>query len=50
MMLQHLGENAKADAIMKALIAALGDVHARTGDLGGKGTTISFTDAIIQKL
>lgn len=50
MMLQHIGENAKADAIMKALIAALSDVNARTGDLGGKGTTQSFTDAIIQKL
>jgi isocitrate dehydrogenase (NAD+) len=50
MMLQHIGEPAKADAIMKALIAALADTNARTGDLGGKGNTISFTDAIIQKL
>ncbi|WP_413557858.1 isocitrate/isopropylmalate dehydrogenase family protein [Bdellovibrio sp. HCB209] len=50
MMLQHVGEPAKADAIMKALIAALSDINARTGDLGGKGTTQSFTDAIIQKL
>ncbi|MGE5086954.1 MAG: isocitrate/isopropylmalate dehydrogenase family protein [Bacillota bacterium] len=50
MMLQHVGENAKADAIMTALIAALSDINARTGDLGGKGSTISFTDAIIQKL
>ncbi|MGZ3770855.1 MAG: isocitrate/isopropylmalate dehydrogenase family protein [Bdellovibrio sp.] len=50
MMLQHIGENAKADAIMKALIEALSDVNARTGDLGGNGTTVSFTDAIIQKL
>ncbi|WP_413584776.1 isocitrate/isopropylmalate dehydrogenase family protein [Bdellovibrio sp. HCB274] len=50
MMLQHVGEGAKADAIMKALIAALSDINARTGDLGGKGTTQSFTDAIIQKL
>ena len=50
MMLQHVGENAKADSIMKALIAALSDINARTGDLGGKGSTVSFTDAIIQKL
>ncbi|KYG61688.1 isocitrate dehydrogenase [Bdellovibrio bacteriovorus] len=50
MMLQHVNEQTKADAIMKALIAALSDVNARTGDLGGKGTTVSFTDAIIQKL
>ncbi|XGC81834.1 isocitrate/isopropylmalate dehydrogenase family protein [Bdellovibrio bacteriovorus] len=50
MMLQHIGENTKADAIMKALIAALSDVNARTGDLGGHGSTTSFTDAIIQQL
>ena len=50
MMLQHIGETAKADAVMKALIATLGDINARTGDLGGKGNTVSFTDAIIQKL
>jgi Isocitrate/isopropylmalate dehydrogenase len=50
MMLQHIGENAKADAIMKALIAALADINCRTGDLGGKGNTTSFTDSIIQKL
>lgn len=50
MMLQHIGETQKADQIMKALIAVLGDTQARTGDLGGKGTTSSFTDAIIQKL
>ncbi|UOF02636.1 isocitrate/isopropylmalate dehydrogenase family protein [Bdellovibrio reynosensis] len=50
MMLQHIGENTKADAIMKALIAALSDVNARTGDLSGHGSTTSFTDAIIQQL
>ncbi len=50
MMLQHIGENHKADQIMKALIAVLGDSAARTGDLGGKGSTSSFTDALIQKL
>ncbi len=50
MMLQHIGETGKADAIMRALIIALSDINARTGDLGGRGTTVSFTDAIIQKL
>ncbi|AHI05377.1 3-isopropylmalate dehydrogenase [Bdellovibrio bacteriovorus W] len=50
MMLQHIGEHEKADHIMKALLTALADVNARTGDLGGKGSTSSFTDAIIQKL
>lgn len=50
MMLQHVGENDKANAIMKALLIALKDPNARTGDLGGKGNTVSFTDAIIQNL
>lgn len=50
MMLQHVGELQKADDIMKALIGALADVNARTGDLGGKGSTTSFGDAIIQNL
>lgn len=50
MMLQHIGEIQKADAIMKALIKALADDNARTGDLGGRGNTKSFTDALIQHL
>lgn len=50
MMLQHIGEIEKADSIMKALIRALADDNARTGDLGGRGNTKSFTDAIIQNL
>lgn len=50
MMLQHVGENSKADAVMAALVEALKDVNARTADLGGRGNTTSFTDAILQKL
>ncbi|QDK37133.1 isocitrate/isopropylmalate dehydrogenase family protein [Bdellovibrio sp. NC01] len=50
MLLQHVGENQKADQIMTALIKALSDINCRTGDLGGKGTTQSFADAIIQHL
>lgn len=50
MMLEHVGEKAKADAIMKALVETLNDVNARTADLGGKGNTVSFTDAIISRL
>lgn len=50
MMLQHVGENAKADAIMKALIETLKDPNARTADLGGKGSTSLFTDALLQHL
>lgn len=50
MMLQHIGEIQKADNIMKALIKALADDNARTGDLSGRGNTVSFTDAIIHHL
>jgi isocitrate dehydrogenase (NAD+) len=50
MMLQHVGETAKAAAVMKALLVALKDGAARTRDLGGQGTTVSFTDALIQAL
>lgn len=50
MMLEHIRETEKANQIMKALVKALADVAARTADLGGKGNTVSFTDAIIQHL
>lgn len=50
MMLEHVGELDKARAIMKALVKTLEDVNVRTGDLGGKGTTTSFTDAILKNL
>jgi isocitrate dehydrogenase (NAD+) len=50
MLLRHVGASDKADAIMKALIQALARVDARTGDLGGKGTTQSFTDAVLSYL
>lgn len=50
LMLRHLGEQEKADRIMKALLGALSDVQARTGDLGGKGSTQSFGDAILARL
>lgn len=50
MMLQHVGENQKAEAIMKALVETLQDASARTADLGGRGNTTSFTEAILQKL
>jgi isocitrate dehydrogenase (NAD+) len=50
MMLQHVGEPQKADAIMKALIEVLKDPNARTADLHGHGNTVIFTDAILQQL
>ena len=47
LMLQHLGELQAAARIEKALFRVLADPVARTGDLGGKGTTASFADAVI---
>ncbi len=50
MLLQHIGENKKAEEVQRAVYAALTDPQARTGDLGGKGTTKSFTNAVIRCL
>ncbi|MGE3973947.1 MAG: isocitrate/isopropylmalate dehydrogenase family protein [Bdellovibrionales bacterium] len=50
MMLQHVGEYDKADKIMTALIEALKHTQTRTPDLGGKGSTKSFADAILSNL
>jgi isocitrate dehydrogenase (NAD+) len=50
MMLRHLGEHERANRIMSALFKALEQVETRTGDLGGKGTTESFANAIIAAL
>jgi isocitrate dehydrogenase (NAD+) len=50
LMLHHLGEEDKANRVMKALWAALADGAARTPDLGGGGTTTQFTDAIVRAL
>ena len=50
LMLRHIGEHARADRIMTALLKVLAQPELRTGDLGGKGTTSSFGDAIIANL
>ena len=49
LMLQHLHEDAKADAIMAALKGTLESGHV-TPDLGGTATTSSFADAICHRL
>ena len=49
LMLQHLGEDAKADAIVAALKRTLESGHV-TPDLGGTATTTSFADAICREL
>ena len=50
MLLRHVGDHERADRIFAALCRALADRDARTGDLGGKGTTSSFADAVISAL
>ena len=49
LMLQHLHEDQKADAIMAALKKVLASGHV-TPDLGGAASTTSFADAICREL
>jgi isocitrate dehydrogenase (NAD+) len=46
----HLGERDAAARIENAVAAALTDPANHTGDLGGKATTKSLTDAIVRHL
>ncbi|MDU2064261.1 MAG: isocitrate/isopropylmalate dehydrogenase family protein [Sporomusaceae bacterium] len=50
MLLDHLGESDKAQEIRKALESVLQEGITKTADLGGKATTLEFTNAIISKL
>jgi isocitrate dehydrogenase (NAD+) len=50
LMLQHLGDAKRAERIESALFSALQDSSCCTGDLGGKGSTRLFTQAIVAKL
>lgn len=50
LMLRHLGEKDRAKSINDALFKALANEKSRTADLGGKGTTSSFTDEILSHL
>ena len=50
LMLRHIDEGEMADRIMKALSEVLSEGRVRTRDLGGKASTIEFTDAICRKL
>ena len=50
LMLRHLGEMDRAKKINEALFKALANPAARTADLGGKGTTESFTEEILKHL
>jgi isocitrate dehydrogenase (NAD+) len=46
MMLRHIGEGERADAVMRAMTAVLAGGKVRTRDLGGSSTTTEFADAI----
>ncbi len=50
MMLEHIGENEKANQIDVALKTVLKEGKVLTGDLGGTATTTEFTDEVINKL
>ena len=47
MMLEHLGEEAAADRLMRAVERVTADPALHTPDLGGKATTRAVTDAVI---
>jgi tartrate dehydrogenase/decarboxylase/D-malate dehydrogenase len=46
MMLEHLGERAAYDRILRAIEAVIADDQVRTPDLGGKATTADMTRAV----
>ena len=50
MMLEHLGEQAAADAIMAAIGATLADPETRTRDLGGTASTTAVTEALVARV
>ena len=50
MMLEHLGEQAAADAIMAAVAATLAEPSTRTRDLGGTASTSDVTQALVAKV
>jgi tartrate dehydrogenase/decarboxylase/D-malate dehydrogenase len=50
MMLRHLGENAAADRLMRAIEAVTADPSLHPPDLGGKATTEQVTEAVCEAL
>jgi tartrate dehydrogenase/decarboxylase/D-malate dehydrogenase len=50
MMLDHLGEKPAADRLMRAVEAATSNPDLHTPDLGGKATTRTVTDAVIDAI
>ena len=50
MLLEHLGEHAAAQKLMRAIEAVTADTRLHTGDLGGQATTAQVTDAVCHRL
>lgn len=50
MMLRHLGEDAAADALARALHDTYGDADALTPDLGGSASTEAFGEAVARRV
>jgi tartrate dehydrogenase/decarboxylase/D-malate dehydrogenase len=50
MLLEHLGEAAAAQRLMKAIEAITADARLHTGDLGGTATTAQVTEAVCEHL
>jgi tartrate dehydrogenase/decarboxylase/D-malate dehydrogenase len=50
MMLEHLGEKAAAERLMRAVERVTGDAKLHTPDLGGEATTRQVTDAVCDAL
>jgi isocitrate dehydrogenase (NAD+) len=50
LMLRHINEGEIADRVVRALGDVLGEGKVRTRDLGGKSSTIEFTEAICRRL
>ena len=50
MMLEHLGQEDLADRIRQITLSVLQDEAVRTPDIGGKGSTQTFADAIVARL
>ncbi|MDX2088994.1 MAG: isocitrate/isopropylmalate family dehydrogenase [Kofleriaceae bacterium] len=48
MLLDHIKQDAAAARLRKGIAAALANNETRTGDLGGKGNTQTYTDAVIR--
>jgi tartrate dehydrogenase/decarboxylase/D-malate dehydrogenase len=50
MMLEHLGENAAAQRLMRAIERVTADPELHTPDLGGKANTRQVTDAVVKAI